>query len=896
MKIISLFSLFLMLFPARMAAQLSATATPTAANCPASGTIKVMASGGSTPYRYSITSGPITRAEQSADLFADLPQGTYTVQVKDNNNAVFTIPNLVISSNYITMQPTANAQAQVCPGSNTGSIQLNMAAGQGAPPYTYTIEEGPVSASPVTTTTSGYTFPNLAPGFYRVRVTDNCGAFQTREATVIAAASYDLTVDVFARSSACGSTDYYIRPNLGNNYPQTLYAYTGSTLVKKIEVTSADLVPIPGTSFAGFKFTLPDPATFPGTYYTFKRTDNCITNVDDPRVKPNTPGLGAVNLSVRSNNNCGLDLTAFAGDGWKMPVTVSATPVGGGTAVSQKITDETTRTTVFSTLAAGTYVVTFTDECGRTRTQNAVMQNTLVANVSVGCGANIPGTSNASIYGLTNGWKYPVTATITSGPTSYFSVFMNKTYSSSYPQVVTSTEDGYVRLSNIAPGSYSVTLNDGCNTKTIELVIPAGGAAYNIPQETVSGCAGSRKMVSTAAASCAGAFYADIKKGTGEAVYGNGIGAGNGFTLTNVPADVYTIYYYSNIIGWHPVLTIPGEDIYNGRFLAKKSTINVTDQPTNPTVSGANTVKCANGSVMLQLIPGGNSGAITGYQIKNPDGNYGPLQSSPVFTVSDYGTYEFRLVDECQNSNVTAVSIAANPAPAIKTRGNQCLGEDITLYVDLPAGATATWTKPDGSQVTGAELLIAHASLADRGVYTAIVTYTISSCSEAQTTSVTLGDCIALPVSWSDLQATLKDGQLYVNWKTLTEVNNSHFEVQISSDGIHWKSIGKVATLAAEGNSNTAIDYMFNTGYKDALALLGGSVMMALIGAGFKRRNKYLATALFAAAVVFACVAAGCKKHKDLTVDNQQQVFARVLQVDKDGTSKASKVVRAITE
>src|SRR5581483_1522005 len=60
--------------------------SPTESRCAASGSATVSASGGSTPYTYSITAGPITAAAQSSNVLQSLPPGTYTIQVTDNCN------------------------------------------------------------------------------------------------------------------------------------------------------------------------------------------------------------------------------------------------------------------------------------------------------------------------------------------------------------------------------------------------------------------------------------------------------------------------------------------------------------------------------------------------------------------------------------------------------------------------------------------------------------------------------------------------------------------------------------------------------------------------------------------------------------------------------------------
>ncbi len=61
-----------------------------------------------------------------------------------------------------------------------------------------------------------------------------------------------------------------------------------------------------------------------------------------------------------------------------------------------------------------------------------------------------------------------------------------------------------------------------------------------------------------------------------------------------------------------------------------------------------------------------------------------------------------------------------------------------------------------------------------------------------------------LPVSWLDFEAVNKDGNVALRWSTALEQNNSYFEVQVSSDGIHFTTVG---TLSSKGNSNMPVTY-----------------------------------------------------------------------------------------
>jgi hypothetical protein len=70
-----------------------------------------------------------------------------------------------------------------------------------------------------------------------------------------------------------------------------------------------------------------------------------------------------------------------------------------------------------------------------------------------------------------------------------------------------------------------------------------------------------------------------------------------------------------------------------------------------------------------------------------------------------------------------------------------------------------------------------------------------------------LGDiCFALPVHLQSFTAVQNKGDADLQWKTVTEVNNNHFEIERSSNGTSFTSIGTVS-----GNNNTATvhDYSF---------------------------------------------------------------------------------------
>lgn len=61
-----------------------------------------------------------------------------------------------------------------------------------------------------------------------------------------------------------------------------------------------------------------------------------------------------------------------------------------------------------------------------------------------------------------------------------------------------------------------------------------------------------------------------------------------------------------------------------------------------------------------------------------------------------------------------------------------------------------------------------------------------------------------LPLQLGAFSAQKGAGKVTLSWKTVLEVNTSHFEVEQSSNASSWK---KIATVAAAGNSNSAQNY-----------------------------------------------------------------------------------------
>jgi hypothetical protein len=70
-----------------------------------------------------------------------------------------------------------------------------------------------------------------------------------------------------------------------------------------------------------------------------------------------------------------------------------------------------------------------------------------------------------------------------------------------------------------------------------------------------------------------------------------------------------------------------------------------------------------------------------------------------------------------------------------------------------------------------------------------------------------------LPVSLKSFSGFYKDQKVTLSWTTATEVNNDHFEIQRSTDGMNFTTIATV-----NGNGNSSVDISYNAVDKDVPA------------------------------------------------------------------------------
>jgi gliding motility-associated-like protein len=138
--------------------QASVTATDITCTQP-TGSVTVSASGGTTPYQYSLDGGPV----QATNSFANITAGSHRVLIKDAAGCTIE-QNFTIQTINSTLSATATTTNPMC-GQQTGSVQIT--ATGGTPGYTYSLDNGAYQAS--------NSFANLATGTHLVKVKDQPG-------------------------------------------------------------------------------------------------------------------------------------------------------------------------------------------------------------------------------------------------------------------------------------------------------------------------------------------------------------------------------------------------------------------------------------------------------------------------------------------------------------------------------------------------------------------------------------------------------------------------------------------------------------------------------------------------------------------------------------------------
>ncbi len=199
------------------------------------GSLEVNATGGNSPYLFSINN---FTSSQATGLFSDISALTYTVEAQDANGCSSQI-NVVVNGDNSVIAIPGNSNPTSCNGSSDG--QLSVFTFGGPAPYQFSINGSPFGSDSV--------FTNLSAGNYTIAVQDANGCIDSltmqvaQPTPLIANTSTPVTIcigeNVTLTASASGGTAPY--SYLWNGISQNPYTYVpSSTQTEQLSVTDAN--------------------------------------------------------------------------------------------------------------------------------------------------------------------------------------------------------------------------------------------------------------------------------------------------------------------------------------------------------------------------------------------------------------------------------------------------------------------------------------------------------------------------------------------------------------------------------------------------------------------------------------------------------------------------------
>jgi hypothetical protein len=183
-------------------------------------------------------------------------------------------------------------------------------------------------------------------------------------------------------------------------------------------------------------------------------------------------------------------------------------------------------------------------------------------------------------------------------------------------------------------------------------------------------------------------------------------------------------------------------------------------------------------------------------------------------------TYFYRVkasngVEESGYSNTICLSTVYDVNVYPTATGNEVIvlfGDSAKFTVQSTDGTGFQWYKNDeiiteSDNVNGVQtstLTIRSAVVNDSGTYYCVVSVNKS---EAQSKDVYLLVDVSLPVSLLNFKAVHAGNKIELEWSTVSEINNDHFTIERSDDGINYYLIAEVS---GAGYSNEQLSYSFD--------------------------------------------------------------------------------------
>lgn len=466
----------------------------------------VTASGGSSPYDYVWTDANGTVHTDNnipgASTASGLPAGSYTITITDNGNCV-TTQTLTLAQPSL-MDASITAQSNIlCFGAATGTATAHATGGTVPYDYVWSDVNGVVytdNNNPGSSTATG-----LAAGNYTVAITDSNGCVKnqplviTQPATAVASVLLDST-EVLCNGALTGAA---IDSASGGTGPyQYVWSNASGVVLTHINMTTSSAA---GGLAAGS--------------YTVTVTDNngCTTTQSVTIDEPSSP-LSAT-LTSSTNASCAQSdgNAVVTASGGTSTYDYVWTGVSGVVQTDNNQAGPSTE----STLAAGSYTVSITDNNGCTASVNVTISN------PAGPGVALTTQTNNLCSADSNGSA--VLTPIGNDPFDF-------TWVNSSNVVVHSVIDipGADTASSLAAGVYNVSVADsaGCITMvtvTITAPSPLSASLSSSTEEHCSHADGTATITASGGTPGTGYTYSWLPSG------------GTAATATGLSANVYTV-------------------------------------------------------------------------------------------------------------------------------------------------------------------------------------------------------------------------------------------------------------------------------------------------------------------------------------------------------------------
>jgi gliding motility-associated-like protein len=419
----------------------------------ATGSVTVLASGGTTPYEYNIDGGPY----QPAGTFNGLLAGSHTVNVRDANSCSFNIV-VNITQPVSALSGSVISQTNVlCNGGSSGSVTVGGTGGTS--PYEYSLDAA--TYQPVGT------FSGLNAALHTITIRDANGCTYPVVVNITQPAAA-LSISTAKTDVSCfGGTNGTATATVTGGTPA--YSYSWNTTPVQTGLTATNLAA--------------------GTYtVTVTDANGCISNANVIITQPAALLTGSATVTTLILCNGGT-------------ATVTLTAAGGTTAYSYTFNGVTNATGVFTGITAATgYAWSITDAngCGPITGTLDVTQPAAITASSAVTTAILCNGGTATVTITAAGGTAPLSYTF-DGVTNATGIFTGITAGTGYAWSVTDANSctpvtGTLDVTEPAAitGSASVTTAIACNggTATVTLVAAGGTAPYSYTFDGVTNATG----------------------------------------------------------------------------------------------------------------------------------------------------------------------------------------------------------------------------------------------------------------------------------------------------------------------------------------------------------------------------------------------------------------------